>query len=163
MSRSLFLVTALAAGLLFYPAAVSGPGTAWAAASGGGTTKSSASGSGSIDEAKSKIEAQNYRGAVALLEDILEGSPNSADALNLLGYSHRKLGNKEKALAYYTKALDVDPKHVGANEYLGELYLEMKDLAKAEERLAVLKSACSSCEEYEELKDAIADFKATQG
>lgn len=162
MSRSLFLVTALAAGLLFYPAAVSGPGAAFAASSGGGSTKAS-TGSGSIDEAKAKIDAQNYRGAVAVLEDILEGSPNSADALNLLGYSHRKLGNKDKALAYYTKALDVDPKHVGANEYLGELYLEMKDLPKAEERLAVLKTACSSCAEYEELKDAIADFKATQG
>jgi hypothetical protein len=49
----------------------------------------------------------------------------------------------------------MEPKHLGANEYLGELYLEMKQPDKAKERLAVLKAACGDCEEYEDLENAI--------
>ena len=48
------------------------------------------------------------------------------------------LGDKAKAMTYYTKALNLEPNHLGANEYMGELYLELNDLAKAEERLADL-------------------------
>ena len=72
----------------------------------------------------------------------------------------RKLGDFDEALEYYQKALAIDADHVGANEYLGELYLQMKDLPKAEERLKVLTEACNGCEEQEELEQAIADYKA---
>ena len=68
----------------------------------------------------------------------------------------------DEALEYYEKALKLKPNHVGANEYLGELYLEMKNLPKAEERLAVLAKACNGCEEQKELEEKIADFKAEQ-
>jgi len=38
----------------------------------------------------------------------------------------------------------------------------MKDVKKAEERLAVLQQACGgTCEEYQELKEKIDQFKAT--
>jgi tetratricopeptide (TPR) repeat protein len=78
-----------------------------------------------------------------------------------MGYSQRKIGEKETALGYYLKALDLDPAHIGANEYLGELYLEMKDPARATERLEVLREACTwPCEEYSRLEKAISDFKA---
>ncbi len=131
-------------------------------AGGGGT--SSAAINRDLASAWEKIELNNYRGAILLLQDVLAVESDNADALNLLGYSHRKLGNKDKALGYYTQALEIDPKHKGANEYLGELYLEMKDVAKAEERLAVLGSACAmKCEEYAELKAAIDAFKANEG
>jgi hypothetical protein len=60
--------------------------------------------------------------------------------------------------------LALKPKHRGANEYLGELYLEMGDLAKAEERLEVLDGACwFGCDEYSDLKEAIAKYKAQTG
>ena len=50
-----------------------------------------------------------------------------------------------------------DPRHLGANEYLGELYAETGKLDLAKERLAVLEAACGkSCEEREDLAKAIA-------
>jgi hypothetical protein len=68
-----------------------------------------------------------------------------------------------KAMTYYTKALNKEPKHLGANEYMGELYLEMNNLPKAEERLAVLKGACGNCEEFEDLDGQIKDYKKAHG
>jgi len=89
---------------------------------------------------------------------------SDADAYNLLGFSHRKLGDVEAALAHYGKALALEPKHRGANEYLGELYLELGQLDKARERLKVLDGACFfGCEEYSELKAKIAAYQAQAG
>lgn len=79
------------------------------------------------------------------------------------GYSNRKLGDMAKAMTYYTKALNKEPKHLGANEYMGELYLELKNLPKAEERLGVLKNACGNCEEYQELAEKVDAYKAANG
>jgi tetratricopeptide (TPR) repeat protein len=114
-------------------------------------------------QAKELIEAEKYAEAVPLLEQSLLEKGDYADALNLLGFAHRKLGDAGKGLAYYRKALALEPEHLGANEYLGELYLEMKDLKKAEERLAVLKSACDDCEELEDLEEAVAAYKKANG
>jgi len=90
---------------------------------------------------------------------VLARQPDNPDVLNLMGFAKRKLGDQSAALDYYDRALALQPNHIGANEYLGELYLEMKDLAKAKERLAVLQQACGDCEEYNELKDKIAKFE----
>ena len=61
------------------------------------------------------------------------------------------------ALGFYLKALKINPKHKGAHEYLGELYVETGQLAKAREMLADLEKLCgnTSCEEYEDLEKAI--------
>lgn len=128
---------------------------------GGGSSSKSTSSKDLYAQAKAKIEAEDYRGAKPMLEKLLAKSPRDADVLNLMGYCSRKLGDQDEALRYYQKALAVNPKHIGANEYLGELYLEMKDLAKAEERLKVLRQACNGCEEQQELEEKIADFKAS--
>lgn len=111
-------------------------------------------------EAQRKVKADDYQGAIPILERILAQEPGNADALNYMGYSQRKLGNTTKALSYYLQALSNEPEHLGANEYLGELYLELGDVAKAEERLAVLQKACSGCMEEAELSEKIAAFKA---
>lgn len=112
-------------------------------------------------EAEKAVKAKDWAKAIALLEQVIAATPRDADALNYLGYSYRKQGDKAKALTYYTRALESDPNHLGANEYLGELYLQMNEVAKAEERLAHLARICnSSCEEYRELRDEIAKFKA---
>ena len=78
------------------------------------------------------------------------------DVLNYLGYAHRRLGRFDESLAYYQQALALDPMHRGANEYLGELYVELGEIDRAEERLAVLDRACPfGCAEYEDLKRRI--------
>jgi tetratricopeptide (TPR) repeat protein len=114
----------------------------------------------SYKDAKEMVEDEEYNEAIPLLEkSIQEKGGDFADALNMLGYSYRKLGDMPKALDYYTRALALEPKHLGANEYMGELYLEMKDLPHAEERLAVLKAACGDCDEMEDLEKAIKKYK----
>ena len=69
-----------------------------------------------------------------------------------MGYSLRKAGAANAAEcreAIYNEALRIDPKHRGALEYSGELYLMTGNLPKAEQRLAALDKACFlPCEEY---------------
>ena len=113
------------------------------------------------DAAVADVKAGNYGAAIPLLQKVVAVSPRNPDALNYLGFSYRKTGKTDEALAYYQKALDLQPKHLGANEYLGELYLELKNLPKAEERLSVLQQACGACEEYGELKEKVEQFKKT--
>lgn len=107
------------------------------------------------------VQQEDYAAAIEEFDAALAEDPEDADTLNYLGYAHRKLGNYEQAEAYYLRALEQEPEHRGANEYLGELYLETDRLALAEERLAVLDDACFfGCEEYDELEEAIEAYKA---
>ena len=130
--------------------------------SSGGDAAAQSPGAAELAKAEKKVKAEKYAEAIPLLEKAVKADPKNAAALNYLGYSHRKLGHVDQALDYYHQALAVDPKHRGANEYLGELYLELKQLDKAEERLAVLSTACNGCEEYVELKEKVEAFKKGQ-
>lgn len=114
-------------------------------------------------QAEDLIDDEEYAEAIPLLQQSIQEKGEYADALNLLGYSNRKLGDKAKAMTYYTKALNMEPNHLGANEYLGELYLELNDLPKAEARLAILQNACGDCDEFDDLEDAIDDYKDDHG
>lgn len=117
-----------------------------------------------FDGANQAIEEGNYQKAIDELMTLHREEPKDADVLNLLGYSHRKLGHMDEAREYYLQALAIEPGHRGANEYLGELYLEVGDLAKAEERLAVLDDECFfPCSEYSELKAAVNKYKTDNG
>ena len=73
-------------------------------------------------------------------------------------HSERKLGHVDEATALYFKALAIDPNNVDTHEYLGEGYVASGriDLAKAE--LATVQDLCgnTTCEQYEDLSDAIA-------
>jgi len=137
-----------------------------AAALAAGSSSSASTGDSDVDGnygmAKTAIAQFKYDEAKGYLQKVLAAKPDDADALNLMGFTERKLGDPGQSLEYYNKALALNPKHLGANEYLGELYLEMKDVKKAEERLAVLQQACGgTCEEYQELKEKIEKFKGS--
>ncbi len=102
----------------------------------------------------------DFKSAIKYLKRAAESSPNNPDVFNMLGYSHRKLDRLEEAFTYYLKALKLDPRHQGANEYIGELYLRTNNLKKAEEHLEVLDDVCLfGCDEYDDLKDSIAKYK----
>jgi tetratricopeptide (TPR) repeat protein len=80
-----------------------------------------------------------------------------------MGYSLRKMTPPDYAAAdkYYNDALRIDPRHKGALEYSGELYLILGKLPEAEQRLATLDKVCFfPCEEYTDLKSAVARYKA---
>lgn len=106
------------------------------------------------------LKAQDYKAAIKHLRLVAREKGKDADAQNYLGYAYRKSGDSKQAMKYYGKALALNPNHPGANEYLGELYLEMKDVAKADERLAVLNACCAASPVTQQLADAIAEFKS---
>ena len=64
-----------------------------------------------------------------------------ADVYNLMGFSLRKTGDHKQAYTFYRKALDFDPEHKGALEYLGELYVETGQIDKASENVAAPEEA----------------------
>ena len=105
------------------------------------------------------VKATDYATAIKLLDGVVADYPNNANAYNYLGYAHRKQNRLEVAYKHYSKALELDPNHLGANEYMGELYLDMGQVGGAEKRLAVLRKICrTSCEEHEELKEEIKKY-----
>jgi Flp pilus assembly protein TadD len=116
-----------------------------------------------IAAGRKAIEAKDYKAALGHLTKAVQESPKDADAHSMLGYSHRKLGSFDKSMEHYEMALKIDSNHRSAHEYMGELYLEMNQLANAEKQLAALKKACpffGKCEEYEDLKTAIDTYKS---
>ena len=102
------------------------------------------------------IAKKNFTAALAALKIADKDFANNADINNLLGYTARNLKQYANAAAYYTKALKIDPNHLGALEYQGELFMLTKKSAQAKKNLAKLKSLCGlTCEEYLDLKKAI--------
>ena len=113
-------------------------------------------------EKKGKLEKakKRYEKAQKLLLKSNKKKPLQADTLNYLGFTTRKLGDFENGEKYYLLGLEIDPNHVGINEYLGELYVVTNRLDLAKERLKVLESC--NCEEYTELKEIIDGTKKSK-
>ena len=113
-------------------------------------------------EKKGKIEKSKklYNEALKYLYKANKENPADPDILNYLGFANRKVDNFKDAEIYYLMGLEIDPKHVGINEYLGELYVITKRHNLAIERLEVL-SDCN-CKEYQELKDVIEGKKVSK-
>ena len=110
-----------------------------------------------LEKAQSAIARKDWAVALAVLEPYTVANPRSADGFNLLGYSMRNLKKYDESLVAYKQALTLDPKHRGAHEYIGIAYVQMGQLGKAKEHLASLDKICPfSCEEYRDLKKAIA-------
>ena len=111
-------------------------------------------------EKKDKLEKakKSYLKAQKLLVQSNKNYPNKADTLNYLGFTTRKLGDFENGEKFYLQGLKIDPKHIGINEYLGELYVATNRHNLAVERLEVLKDC--KCKEYDQLKAVIAGEKS---
>lgn len=110
---------------------------------------------------RSAIDKKDWAAAVALFTKVVAKSKDNADAYNWLGYAQRNMGDVQTALKSYARALEIDPGHRGAHEYVGEAYLLLGDLPKAEHHLSRLNSLCwFGCEEYTDLKAKIAAYKA---
>ncbi len=137
--------------------------TAFAAGGGGGSTEQPAAkpADPNFARAKAMIEGRDYTNALPLLQQVVTKDPRNADAYNLMGFATRKSGNANGSLQYYQQALAIDPRHLGAHEYIGEAYLMLDQPAQAEQHLARLDSLCVfGCAEYRMLKAAIANYKA---
>lgn len=107
---------------------------------------------------KKAIERKDWARAIVALDKAAAGDPDDADTQNLLGYANRKLGRMDEAFRHYNRALKLNPKHLGAHEYVGEAYLMVGKPEKAREHLAALQKLCTSCEELGDLQKAIAEY-----
>jgi Flp pilus assembly protein TadD len=106
---------------------------------------------------RAKVKAREWASAIADLNGMIDKGVQHADVYNLLGFSLRKSGDLATAYTFYRKALDFDPEHKGALEYLGELYVQRGELAKAREHVVLLRKLCpQGCEELEDLEKAVA-------
>ena len=113
-------------------------------------------------EKKNKTDKaqKHYKKAIGYLLKHNKKFPADPNTLNYLGFAHRKIGDYENAEIYYSMGLELDPKHVGINEYMGELFVVTNRIDKARERLAVLKDC--NCKEYKELKLVIEGKKESK-
>jgi tetratricopeptide (TPR) repeat protein len=147
-SSIVFLAAALAASLA-------------AADGGGGSGTDVAPNAPEVARAVQLIDAGRFQEAIPVLQAHVDRSPNDASAQNWLGFANRKAGNLDAAFKHYARALAIDPKHRGAHEYVGEAYLMVGNLPKAEEHLKALDKLCFlPCTEHTDLKKAIAAYKA---
>jgi len=102
------------------------------------------------------LNANNFKQALSDLKVIDSEFKNNADVNNLLGYSSRKLKQYKPAATYYEKALKINPNHLGALEYQGELFVLTNKVSAAKKNLVKLEKLCGlKCGEYLDLKKAI--------
>jgi Flp pilus assembly protein TadD len=122
---------------------------------GGAAAKASVDSQSELLALESLIKAEQYPAAERKLQLLRQQSAGNADVWNWSGYVARKTGHLDDAFAYYAQALKLDPRHLGAHEYLGEAYLQAGQLEQAEGQLAQLKAICGQCEQAEDLAESI--------
>ena len=140
---------------------------------GAGTTSSSDTTTETSDQiiklyelAEKHIDNKSYDKSLKLLKKLTKREDlgtKRADIYNLLGFSYRKLENPDldKSFAAYMMALELDPNHAGAHEYLGELYLMRDDLDKASNMLLELETLVGKdAQEYKDLLKAIENYQS---
>jgi len=104
-------------------------------------------------EAVSLINERRYDEALAELSKAADTFGPHPDILTYQGYTWRKKGDYAKAEGYYKQALAIDPKHIGATEYYGELKAARGDIGGARLMLARLDKLCAyGCADAEELR-----------
>ena len=141
--------------------------------SGAGTESSNSDSTTTSDQINSLYELaekhiynKNYDKSLKLLKKLTKREDlgtRRADIYNLLGFSYRKLDNPEldKSFAAYMMALELDPEHAGAHEYLGELYLMRDQKNEALKMLSKLESLFGkNAEEYKDLLEAIENYQS---
>ena len=99
------------------------------------------------------INQKDYQTALTELKAAARALGPHPDVLTYQGFAHRKLGDFEQAIRYYRMALAINPDHLGANEYLGEYFVELGDMAAAQRQLEKLNGLCHfGCQQAEELQ-----------
>ena len=74
-----------------------------------------------------------YAAGLAKFQEAVQEDPKLAEAWNYYGYTSRKLGNYDDALAAYGKALALKPGYPDALEYRGEAYLGLNRIDDAKQ------------------------------
>jgi Flp pilus assembly protein TadD len=109
---------------------------------------------------KKAVDAKEWAEAARYFKRAEVRNPDHADLQNILGFSYRNLRQFDLAFKHYKRALEIDPRHRGAHEYIGETYLMTGDLPGAQRHLAALKEICLlPCDELKDLERAIGEYR----
>ena len=110
---------------------------------------------------KVALEKKTWPEAVKRFQQAALRDPDSADLHNYLGFSYRNLKQMDLAFKFYKRSIELNPRHRGAHEYIGEAYLMVDDLSSAETHLAALREICLiPCEELDDLDKAVKAYRA---
>jgi tetratricopeptide (TPR) repeat protein len=86
-----------------------------------------------LTRARDRFAVQDYYGTVHLLEEIVAGGRAFADVHHLLGVALSLLGQRERALAEFRRALELNPRYLEALIHQGLVLYEMGREAEAED------------------------------
>jgi tetratricopeptide (TPR) repeat protein len=81
---------------------------------------------------------QSYAAAIKKFVHATQLQPSNYQAWNYVGYTSRKLGRYEDALAAYDRALRLKPDYAEAIEYRGHAYLGLNRLSEAKDAYLAL-------------------------
>lgn len=88
------------------------------------------------------FDKEDWPSVIDYMSAVVKEKPWHDNAYSLLGFAHRKLGDFERSLAFYDKALTLNPHNREALEYLGEAYLDMDQPERTEDVLETLALEC---------------------
>ncbi len=114
--------------------------------------------------AEYELATGKYMQALNTLRNVLARHPDNADAYTYMGVAYQQLGDIKQAATNYKRALLLDPKHLGALKYLGDLFIIANDLPRAIEQVDAIRSVCGNtdCSELTDLQNAINKAKIQQ-
>jgi Flp pilus assembly protein TadD len=108
---------------------------------------------------KRAVDKKAWAEAVVLFQRAAVRNPDNADLQNMIGYSYRNLKQYDLAFKHYNRAIELDPRHRGAHEYMGEAYLLTGNLEGARKHLKALQDICLlPCDELKDLERSIAEY-----
>ena len=127
----------------------------FAAGTSDGSSDTTAPAKATYDQAKAAVDAGKFKDALPMLVSLTKDDAKNADAWNLLGFTYRKLGQLDDSSAAYLKVLTINPNHLGALEYQGELFITTGKIDMAKANLVKLQGLCGTCEEAEDLEKSL--------
>jgi tetratricopeptide (TPR) repeat protein len=92
-----------------------------------------------------------------LISELIDSDPNNPELYFNLGVTSSKSGNKEKAMEYYKKAIELDPDYVGANINIASMILDMQPPIVDE--MNSLGSSNADYKRYDELKAKLTEIQ----
>jgi tetratricopeptide (TPR) repeat protein len=109
------------------------------------------------------LAREDWTGAISMLAPVALRDARNADIQNYLGYAYYRLRRLDAAFEHYRLALTLNPRQRSAHEHLGEAYLVVGNLPKAQEHLAALERICLiPCEQYDGLRRAIDKYRSRE-